>query len=388
MLLRYIANNRGLKMGCGKKSPLLLSALLTLSSCSANHAVLPSVAQADSGPTLSSQGFSHVGFDFLGIKSRNWNCDAMLASLSTLPGPVPCGAFLDDTFGTSDTCLRRLLASGHCSLFRGHLAWTNHANLPVSSLIPGAKFFDALSAEYRNIGFYASAICEHSMTAGTSSAINAALRPLMPHVAGIVDSGMRAADPSAIRECHGPQARCTAVSLDGQNAVDEDVEAFKTHGQLYSLLWSDFFNCKFGSKDKRPPQQRTDCPNLDQFRLLVRIAYPQPPLPPGATLTGGEIYKPQSENYGGCQGRSCKPVLILKTNQHSVNVYAMGGQVLAVAPAGGKFMRPGLWRYYVPMTAFELGQKAEAIAGSEFCQADDGNHRVVFNCYRRGGVYH
>lgn len=330
-----------------------------------------------------------IGLDFLGIKSRAWDCNAMMAAVNTLPKPIPCGAFLDDTFGTSDACLRRLLASGKCSSFRGHLAWTNHKPLPASALAPRARSFDALIAAFPGITSYWSAICEHAMSAQTSAALNASLKPLMPHVRGFVDSGMTAADPSAIRECHGPNKKCTAVSLDGQDALDYDVEAFKRNGTLYSLLWGRSFNCKFSDKDTRPPSKRTDCPTQDQFNHYVRLLFPMPAYPSGERLQPNEIWKPSAENYGGCKGRDCKPVAILNTRSARVDVVGLNGRVLGWMRYGGTYGR-NQHRYYLGQgsgqTAFQLGQGAEAQSGSEFVLLKISNRKIVVNSYRRGGL--
>lgn len=326
-----------------------------------------------------------VGFDFLGIKSPRWDCDAMLQSLSTLPAPVPCGAFLDNTFGKSDACLRRLLASGRCSSFRGHLAWTNHKPSTSAALAPAASSYDALAAANPRVKFYGSAICEHYMTAQQSSALNASLRPLMPHIQAIVDSGSNAADPAAIRECHGPDRVCTAVSLDGQSAFDVDVERFKNNGTEYALLWAHPYNCKHSDKDKRPPATRTDCPTQDQFNLLTRISYPMPPWPPGAArLSPPEIWKPMSENHGGCKGKDCKPVAILNARVKQLIVRGMNGKQIATMPYFGPYGRQS--RYYANLTAFQLGQLAEQVSQSEFIYLDDGKRWQVVNAYRRGGV--
>lgn len=351
--------------------------------------------------TVSSQ---EVGLDFLGIKSRAWNCDAMMNALRTLPKPIPCGAFLDDTFGTSDACLRRLLASGKCSSFRGHLAWTNHRPLPASALIPRAKYFDALAAAYPSIRSYGSAICEHPLSAGQSAALNAGLRPFLPHMSGIVDSGMSAADPSAIRECHGPNKKCTAVSLDGQDALDYDVEAFKRNGQLYSLLWGKSFNCKFSDKDKRPPSQRTDCPTPEQFMHYVRLLFPMPPLPPGERPKGMQIVKPSSDNHGGCKGKDCKFLWITNpfkdsrgrpANPNTIPLRAMNGvQIDTLSCYRGKTNcnDPRNWylnkypRYYASRGAFPIGQDAERVGGSEHVIIDEGRSRIVVNAYRRAGA--
>jgi hypothetical protein len=332
-----------------------------------------------------------VGLDFLGIKSRAWNCDAMMAAVNTLPKPIPCGAFLDDTFGTSDACLRRLLASGKCSSFRGHLAWTNHKPLPASALVGRAQYLDALAASYSSVTIHPSAICEHGDSASQSAARNAALKPYLSHCGQMVDSGMSQADATAIRECHGPFKKCTAVSLDGQDALDYDVEAFKRNGTLYSLLWGKSFNCKFSDKDKRPPNQRTDCPTQDQFNHYVRLLYPQPPFPPGERLTSKQIYKPSADNHGGCKGKDCKPVYITNSRQPRINITALDGRQVGWLKYYGPYdgIR-GAHRYYLAtgsgQSAFQLGQDLERLSGSDFGLLHDGRSRFVFNAYRRGGA--
>lgn len=332
-----------------------------------------------------------VGLDFLGIKSRAWNCESMMAALNTLPRPIPCGAFLDDTFGSSDACLRRLLASGKCSSFRGHLAWTNHKTIPIAALIPRSVAFNALAAQTPQSSMCASVICEHSMTSAQSAALNAGLKPYLSAMRGIVDSGMTQADPSAIRECHGPNKKCTAVSLDGQDALDYDVEAFKRNGTLYSLLWGKSFNCKFSDKDKRPPAQRTDCPTQDQFNHYVRLLYPQPPFPPGERLTPKQIYKPSADNHGGCKGKDCKPVYITNSRQPRINITTLDGRQVGWLKYYGPYdgIR-GAHRYYLAtgsgQSAFQLGQDLERLSGSEFGLLHDGRSRFVFNAYRRGGA--
>lgn len=311
----------------------------------------------------------------------------MMRAVSSLPGKFPVGAFFDDTFGTSDACLRRLLSSGKVSAFRGHLAWTNHQKIPVQTLIPRAQKLNALAAEYPGVAFYASAVCEHYLTAFESAAVNAALRPYLPNVKGIVDSGSKAYDATAIRETHGPSGPGTPfASLDGQSAVDVDVEAFKKRGLYFALIWDRSFNCRFADRDKRAPQTRTDCPNQDQFNLIVRYAYPQPAWPAGERLASNEIWKPSAENYGGCKGRMCKPVAILNTPGKTIEVQTLSGQKIVTMTYGGPFGR-GQSRYYSPLTAFQIGQFAEARSGSEFVVLVAGKRRIVVNAYRRAGSF-
>lgn len=336
-----------------------------------------------------------VGFDFLGIKSPAWNCRAMLAPLMTLPGQVPVGAFIDNTFGTSDACLRALLSSGRVYAFRAHFVWSNHQAVSLATSIHWATYFNQLALAYPDIAFFPSDICEHSMTAAQSAARHAQLQPYLtaPNIKTWVDSGTKFADPAAIRECHGPTNPCTAKSLDGQSAVDIDVERFKQTGTLYSLLWTRAYNCRKKDDDKTPPNRRVDCPTQDQFNLMTRYFYPMPGVP-SPQLSGGEISKPEAENYGGCKPntRDCRPVYILHIkNPSGVRIYAANGSPICWAKYGGPFTVRGLYRYYLglgcQLSAFPLGQSAEGRAGSETCMVDDRPTPVYFNCYRRQGVY-
>ena len=328
-----------------------------------------------------------VGYDFLGIKSKYWNCQDMLDAINTRPGRFPCGAFVDNTFGTSDLCLRRLLASNKCSSFRGHLAWTNHKPASAAQLIPTAKYLDALAVQYPQISFFASAICEHHLSASQSSALNAALKPYLPH-AQMVDSGLVAADSQVIRECHGSKARCPIVSLDGHNAVDIDIEDFKSHGSQWSLIWNRGFNCRL-ENGFTPPPQRKDCAKRDEFMWAVRISYPQPAWPAGQRLNNGQIYKNFAEYYGGADTRGNKPMFILRAKQPQVDIFAMNGRKIATAKYYGSFATPGLYRYYINdgLTSFQLGQKAETVAGSEFVYFPTNRGSYLINAYRRGPTF-
>lgn len=342
-------------------------------------------------PTLAR---AEVGIDVLGIKSRHWDCNAMLAAVNTLPKPIPFGAFLDDTFGTSDACLKRLLRSGKVSKFRGHLAWTAHRPLPASVLVPRAQYLNALSVEFPSVEFIFSAICEHHMSAAQSSALNASLRPHMPRVRHTVDSGMFAKDPTALPEVHSNRARSKVISQDGgtngdgNGLWDVDIEATKKNGEWITLLWDKSTNCR-RKDDKRPPQERTDCPTQDQFNHIVRLTFAQPAWPAGTKLTNKQIYKPLSDNHGGCRGKDCKPVYITPTKQPRIAITTINGKPLGWLRYFGSYQGGG-HRYYLAngsgQSAFQLGQQAEAISGSEFAVLHDGRNRFVFNPYRRGGL--
>lgn len=342
--------------------------------------LLPSLVQAE-----------EVGLDFLGIKSRHWDCNAMMRAVESIPGKVAAGAFLDETFGNSDACLRRLLASGKVSKFRGHLAWTNHASLPASALAPRAQYLNALAAAYPSVEFMYSGICEHHMSSAQSSALNVALRPLMPRIRHTVDSGLKAKDPTALPEVHSNRAKSVVISQDGgtngdgNGLWDVDIEETKRNGSFVTFLWDKSFNCR-RKDDKRKPADRTDCPNQDQFNHAVRLTFPQPAWPQGQRLTSKQIWKPLSDNHGGCKGKDCKPVYITPTRQRAINITTLDGRVVATMPYFGTFQGGGHRYYLTSMTAFQLGQKLEALSGSEFGLLHDGRNRFVFNPYRRGGL--
>ena len=330
-----------------------------------------------------------IGIDPLGIRrgAPAWDCNAMMRAVNTLPGQRPLGAFEDTTFGNDDSCLDRALDSGKFDIYRGHLKWTNHAPISANQLIPYARQLSARCARHPGVTCFASLVCEHSMTAQQSAAMNAALKPYLNGIPIIVDSGMKGADPAALRECHGPTARCTGISLDGQSVTDVDWEDTKRHGSKYVLLWDRSFNCRYADGDNRPPNKRTDCPNADQWMHFARLLYPMPPWPPGLPKLGpNEIWKPSAENYGGCAGRACKPVLILNIRVPAVRVLAMNGQLIATMPFGGSFGK-NQSRYYLAMTSFQLGQSGESLARSEFVILDTGRGRYVVNAYRRFGLF-
>lgn len=337
---------------------------------------------------------AEVGLDLLGIKSRHWDCNAMLAAVNTLPHQIAVGAFLDDTFGSDDRCLRRLLASGKISKFRGHLAWTAHKTVPASVLAPRARYINALAAEYPRVEFIYSGICEHHMTAQESRALNAALRPLMPLVRHTVDSGMYGKDPTALPEVHSNRASSMVISQDGgtngdgNGLWDVDVEQVKRNGKWMTLLWDKSSNCR-RKDDKRRPAERTDCPTADQFNHMVRLSFSQPAWPPGQRLTNKQIWKPLSDNHGGCKGKDCKPVYITPTRQPRINITTLDGRVLGHLRYFGSYQGGG-HRYYLAtgsgQTAFQLGQQAETLSGSEFAVLNDGRNKFVFNPYRRGGL--
>lgn len=345
--------------------------------------LLPSVARAE------------VGYDFLGIKSRYWNCQAMLDALNTRPGKFPAGAFVDDTFGTDDTCLHRLFASGKISEFRGHLAWTNHQPISVTKLIPRAQKFSALCAAYPGVDCYASMVCEHNLSAAQSAALNAAIRPYLGVVKGITDSGMRAADPAATREKHGTSVAPWS-SNDGTAAEDIDIEGWKNANRgNRALIWMRSFNCRL-QNGSLPPAQRRDCPSRDQFNWAVRVSYPQPPWPPGRRLDNGQIYKNWAEYYGGLDQRGNKPMFILRADQPRMDLFAMNGQKIGSARLYGRYTQPGLYRYYTGcwqegratvcgsgQSSFQLGQAAEIAAGSEYFYFPTNRGSFVVNAYRR-----
>ena len=346
-------------------------------------------------PTLAQA--QEVAIDALGIRSYHWNCPAWLSAVRSHPGKIGLGAFLDDTFVDKtkrydpDACLKATLATGKISFLRGHLAWTNHQTLAASALALRAQFLNALAAAYGSIRFYGSAICEHYMTAQQSAALNASLRPLMPLIKGIVDSGVRSKDPAALPEVHSNRAKGVIVSQDGgtnndgNGMWDVDIESTKKNASMFFFLWDKSLNCRL-KDDKRKPFQRTDCPTADQFNHIVRLTFPMPPYPAGTVLPPPMIWKPMSDNHGGCKGKDCHPVYITPTRQRAINITTLDGRIVATMNYFGTFQGGGHRYYLTSLTAFQLGQTLERLSGSEFGLLHDGRSRFVFNAYRRGGA--
>lgn len=375
----------------------LLLALLTLAGC---HGKKPT----PDAPPPEHCRYSD-GIDILGKNSRAWNCPAFIAALKTVPCQIPLGYFGDGTFGpNTDSCIQEAINTGKVWALRAHFAWTAHKPASAAQLTPAAQQFNALCAANPAIECYPSAICEHSMTAGQSAALHGALRPLLtaPNMKQWVDSGMNAKDPGAIPECHGNRKACPVVSQDGgdngngNGMLDVNVEAVKELGSLFTLLWDTSLNCKFSTKDTRAPQQRTDCPTAEEFAHFFALLSPMPPFPsiPGVVRpANGQIYKPSSDNHGGCKGKDCKALWMTNPfpggNPNTIPFTATDGRPLGVFTCykgntncndRRNWFEGRLVRYYAATGAYPISQQ------SEFIVINEGRAKILVNALRRDGV--
>jgi hypothetical protein len=361
-----------------------------------------------------------VGIDLLGIKSRHWDCEAMLRAVRTLAKPIPFGAFIDSTFGDDDSCIIRLLETGKVSQFRGHFKWNNnHALAPASSLVPTAIKFNGWAKRFSHIKFRPSATCEHWAGEAESAAVHNALNPYLTDTDGWIDSGQRAYDRRATREVHGnrkPPAGTAWISQDGgdddaNGVFDVDTFEHRKKAREAYLEWDTSLNCKFSNKDRRAARDRTDCPTQDEFYSMIRLTYPRPAYPGHRRLDGGRIWKPYSDNHGGtprnpkgCQGKDCKGLLITLpfkdkkgrvANPNTLKIYAQNGahiDTLQCFVLYNNCNDPRNWldgiypRYYSKKTSFWIGQQAEIVSGSPFISIDEGRARYVVYPYGRDGA--
>lgn len=371
-------------------------------------------------PTLSLAG--EVGIDPLGLKSANWNISAMLNPLRTSPKPIPFGWLDDETFGNRTDTWTHALWSNKVGVARIHIANAtcvrnracHKAELlygytiqslesAVASQNPGlfnklcakAQALDGLSAQFPHIQVFISGMLEHDLSRPSAEKVVNLMRRCAPRVKGIVDSPVKKVYPQipgSFLECHGTkfQGTCPFVSLDGEDALDVDLEAAKQKATMYFFVWGRPYNCRLPKEGVSFPPARKNCPNQDQFNHYFRLIYPQPAPPPGPKLSGKRIYKPSSDNHGGCLGKDCRPVYIGPVRQAQIAIYALNGKRLGHLRYYGPYDGGG-YRYYSGtgsrQTAFEFGQQAEATAGSEFFLLEEGKTRFVVNAYRRGGIY-
>jgi hypothetical protein len=373
--------------------------------------------------------YSHadVGFDYLGIQSPHWNCDAMLAPLKTLPGKVPAGVLVDHTFGSNDSCIHRLLQSGKVHSLRLHLmnatcvrnrvchgseylfgytiqslerAIVNRDPKLFAKLANAARMAANYGVYYPGVKIYVSGLLEHNLSRTAASILVSFLRSVLPAHVDVVDDPANpyAPLPGTILEAHGPHHRAPIVSLDGQSAEDVDIEAFKTHGSMFSLIWARSYNCRLNGAFI-DPRRRKNCPSQDQFNLMTRLWHKEPQAPHGkpsscrsvAPVQSPRLWKTSADDHGTGNKRDNKPIWITK------NAWPGGIQILGAngGPIGHmRYAGPyqgGGFRYYLGegsgQSAFQLGQDAETKAGSEWAYINEAGNCFLINAYRRAGSF-
>lgn len=368
---------------------------------------------------------AEVGHDYLGIKSRFWNCDAQLAAVTYYP-KLPIGWLDDDTFIDKsahydpDACLRRTLGSGKVSSARAHLLNNTcvrnrkctrsdklfgytlrqvereacQPNSRLSGLLrSGAARILGFSQTFPQVVFRISGLLEHDLSPNAAACVVSTIGQAAPGIA-IVDNGMRSYPniPGVLVEKHSQPGRSLVaaplVSTDGVSVEDIAIERLKAMNAPNDLLlWSRAFNCRL-EKGWVDPPKRKDCPSPDLFLWATRVLYPQPIWPPGAPRIGsGETYKNFAEFYGGADRRGNKAMFIVRARQTSIGLHGMNGAPITSCRFGGTFVTPGYNRYYCPITSFQLGQAGETISQSEYVWVRTNRGAFVVDAYRRDGSF-
>lgn len=383
---------------------IIILVLLLLSSCSEVRKLIP---QDPPKPPPIQQCRWKDGLDILGKNSRNWNCGAMVEALKTLPCSIPLGYFGGDTFGPpNDTCIQQAIDTKKVWGLRNHFAWSNHQPRTAQQLAPAATAFNALCSANPQIECYPSAVCEDYMTAQQKAQLHSQLRPLLtaPNMKQWVDSGLREKDPAAIPEVHSNKSKSAIVSQDGgtngdgNGMLDVDVEQVRPNGSLMTFFWDTSMNCKFSNKDKRPANQRDDCPTADEFMHFVSILSPRPAFPaiPGVVKpSGNQIYKPSSDNHGGCRDKDCKALWITnpfpgrqpdKLSYYTTNGVKLGEMSCYRCGDRKNWLNGKYPRFYASETAHSIFTKTKKQGDSEFIIIDEKRAKIIVHPLHRGGV--
>lgn len=371
-------------------------------------------ANPSSPPPVQVQCRWKSGPDILGKNSKNWNCPAMLDALREIPCQVVLGYFDDPTFGPEQSnCIQEAIDTGKVWAIRPHLAWTDHKPISIEILKARAQRANEFCIKNKDkIECYISPVCEHGLTQQQSMAQNDALLPIFtaPNFKGLVDSGMKARDPRAIPEVHSNEAKAAIVSQDGgtngdgNGCFDVDVEKSKSNSTLFTETWWAGANCKFSSqkdsktgkpKDGRAPQQRTDCPTPDQFKHWLWLSAPLPAFPPGKRAGNGQIYKPSSDNHGGCKDKDCKALWITnpfpgrqpdKISYETITGQKIGEFSCYRCSDKKEWYQGKRPRYYSSETAYSIFNKAKKLSGKEFVVINEGRARIIIHPLRRDGL--
>ena len=186
--------------------------------------------------------------------------------------------------------------------------------------------------------------------------------------------------------------------------LDVNFEAVKTLASILVFGWDTSMNCKFSTKDKRAPHLRTDCPTAEEFLHFFAMLSPRPPFPalPGvARAAPPQIYKPSSDNHGGCKGKDCKALWMTppfpgNTVPPSIRYETIDGKPLGefrcYQEAGKPCTTRSLWfegrlvRYYAPEGAYPIYKRAKELSGSEFIVINEGRAKIVVHPLHRDGT--
>lgn len=319
-----------------------------------------------------------IGLDLLGLGSKHW---PVKKSLEVFPDGWALGCF-DTTFGDVRSNAKKFVQSGKVGALRVHIWWSNsHKIVPLDHLKKRLPLWEQFAKAHPTVPVYISHSCEYDEQSGVEikKRVNMVL-DLAP-TCRVVQTPMNSpVVPGFLVEEHGTKASVSSdgiASADGQNIFDLDAENWvqrNKDGEL-CFLWGARFNLREAG-EAPPPPQRTAAPSPDYIRGIVRLAYPSGVAPspafPVEAWKKPLLWKTYAEDSPG-EGdkRSNRPVAILSHKASHVDIVLASGTKIGRLAYYGAFPG-GMHRYYSGMAggiglyAYQIGQKAMAVGGSEY----------------------
>lgn len=276
------------------------------------------------------------------------------------------------TFGPINKVLPEVLAATNAPMFRIHLGgFCNHGSrCTEGECSPGnincirsrARTAEKIAKSFPNSQCYASPYAEYSSTdrnrvEGWFAAIKSEAPSCIP-----VASAFGGYIPPSIKyiERHGNNPQISEItSNDGSNYFDSDSVKYNKKATKLSGKWTNRYNLRLTSEKSAPPPpkdrpltNRIEKHDFILMQLMADDLSPQPATPAICSsltkLTGEELYKPHSEDYGAANGnRGNRPMLILKSRVSKLDLLDRTGKTIGCFAYYGTFTTPGYHRYYM-----------------------------------------
>ena len=324
------------------------------------------------------------GLDYLGGAKFQ---DALI---NAHPKGWAAGFFLN-TFGDAWPTVIKLAATGKAPVIRVHAIYEGNHLYSGSKHDPiikqEAEKCAKVQKQFPSVIFQFSPFCEHTMTKFQFKAVVGMLKSYGLMVVNNPMKFMQIKD--MINECHlskKPMEGKYNFSLDGDSAVDCDIEEYKSIHKSAGIFF--FWNCQFNGR--RNDNDTTAIP-LRKFypdeSLIRSIAY----LSNDKQKTNLKLpytWKSHAEDSG--DGRANEPLLLAPETVSNVDLLLDDGSVLATAPKYPKPYVDGRQRYYFSMAkGFELANKAIKRQGHPVCKIRIADKIVgKVNPAFRDGSYH
>jgi len=348
------------------------------------------------------------GLDLLGLAHPKFKVKEVLKAF---PQGFALGCFDDPkTFGDALKRIKLFLDSGKVSALRVHVHWDDaHRIANLNDLKKRLPRYEKLQQQYPNIPVYVSHSCEYRESSAREVQKRVELvRDLCPSCR-VVQSAWQSPTITGVGviEKHGPGAKCGPGQIasydggkkgEGINDIDSEKWVNNNANADICFLWTPLFNLTESEKVPRP--KRTASPTDKYIKAVARLAAPKGSAPAHnfakepKPLKKPMLWKSFAEDTPGESKRDNKPLVILKKKTARVDIVTCLGQKIGSLAYYGTYTG-GLHRYYsgipggVGLYAYEIGEKAKKLSGSEWIYFKQGGEIFGPVCapFRAGYMY-